>query len=294
MKLLIAGFGDLGAALAQICLTTPGWQHAAIMAIRRNPPISNPNEAITWVQADLSKPETLHAISNEAQSITHVVYCAAPSERTEAAYRATYLTGLQNMVTALNPKQRSQPKMPQLLFVSSTAVYDSQAQGLIDESSPTEPRGFNGKILLEAEQWLESNWPGALILRLSGIYGPNKSSLLNSIAAGTTTIPDSPDFIANRIHIEDAARAILHLFDQGESGVFIGTDSHPMPLSTLYSKLANMLDAPEPKHGEASPMMGKKRLSNHKLLSTGFELTWPDCLQGYDALIASRTTEANR
>lgn len=290
MKLLIAGFGDLGATLAQTCLTKPGWTQTQILAVRRTPPAARSDAPVTWIKADLSKPDSLHKINDEAQSITHVVYCAAPSERTEVAYRATYITGLQNLVAALNSTQTS----PQLLFVSSTAVYDNQAQGLVDETSPTQPRGFNGKVLLDAEQWLQTNWLGALILRLSGIYGPGKSGLLNSLAAGTTTVPASPDFVANRIHIEDAARAILHLFDRRESGVFIGTDSHPMPLSTLYRKLSVMLDAPEPKAGEPSPMMGTKRLSNHKLLSTGFELKWPDSLAGYEALIASRANNASR
>ncbi|MCD8564398.1 MAG: sugar nucleotide-binding protein [Burkholderiaceae bacterium] len=290
MKLLIAGFGDLGSTLAQTCLTTPGWQQTKILAVRRNPPAATPDTEISWIKADLSKAETLAGVAEQARDITHVVYCAAPGERTEAAYRATYLTGLQSLLTALNT---AEPR-PQLLFVSSTAVYDSQAQGLLDESSPTAPRGFNGKILLEAEHWLQTNWPSALILRLSGIYGPGKSGLLGSIAAGTTTIPASPDFVANRIHIEDAARAILHLFDRKASGVFIGTDSHPMPLATLYRKLAAMLGAPEPKQGEPSPMMGKKRLSNQKLLSTGFKLKWPDSLAGHEALIASRTKKSNR
>ncbi|UOD49293.1 sugar nucleotide-binding protein [Orrella daihaiensis] len=293
MKLLIAGFGDLGQTLAQTCLTTAGWEQTAVLAIRRNPPNKVYASNISWIQADLSQPESLAALTDHVAEITHVVYCAAPSERLESAYRSTYVDGLRNLVQYLtaqkaSPAQKSHHAPPQLLFVSSTAVYDNQTKGEFDETSPTKPRGFNGRILLEAETWLAQHWAGAIILRLSGIYGPNKTGLLTSIASGTATIPTNPDFIANRIHIEDAARAILHLLGSRQSGVFIGTDSHPIPLADLYRGLARMLGAPEPKSGSASPMMGKKRLSNQKLLSTGLKLKWPDSMLGYKALIAAR------
>lgn len=325
MKLLIAGFGELGSTLATTCQQRPGWERTTVLAIRRHPPEVAGGLAVgdlaagqlTWLGADLANASSLSAIADQLTDVTHVVYCAAPSERTEAAYRATYVTGLQNLVAVLtalgshttNPNLQTQRSsitasesaplpvappvptaqpLPQLLFVSSTAVYDSQTKGEFDETSPTEPRGFNGKVLLEAEQWLLDQWPGALVLRLSGIYGPSKQSLLRSIANGTSTTPESPDYIANRIHIEDAANAILHLFDNRLAGVFIGTDSHPMPLIELYRQLARLLGAPTPPTGQASPMMGKKSLSNKKLLSTGFSLKWPSSLDGYEALIKAR------
>lgn len=312
MKLLIAGYGDLGRTLAQTCQTTPGWQNATVLAIRRQPPAETPQNNVLWIQADLADlatAETMPDIIAHLTDLTHVVYCAAPTERSEAAYRATYVAGLQNLVDAIKANKLTKTNnanktteatadtglidLPQLLFVSSTAVYDSNAQGCFDETSPTEPRRFNGQVLLEAENWLLAHWPRALILRLSGIYGPNKQSLLTSIANGTTTVPASPDFIANRIHIEDAARAILHLFDHHEQGVFIGTDSEPMPLSDLYQHLAKLLNAPAPRTGEPSPMMGKKWLLNKKLLSTGFQLKWPNSLQGYQALIAKQNAPKN-
>ncbi len=294
MTLLIAGYGDLGQTLAQTCQQTRGWQTMPILALRRHPPHDKPQSNVTWIEANLASPESLEMMADQIHRVTHVVYCAAPSERTEAAYRATYLYGLQNLVRAFkachvgSPECPSQP--PKLLFVSSTAVYDSQGQGVFDESSPTLPGKFNGQILLEAENWLMANWPGALVLRLSGVYGPSKQSLLASIRQGTATVPDCEDYVANRIHIEDAARAILHLFDADQQGIFIGTDSHPLPLRELYSKLAQTLGAPAPPIGNPSPMMGKKRLSNLRLLSSGFELKWPDCIEGYQAIIKSQSS----
>lgn len=310
--MLIAGFGDLGLAIAKQAQADPSYKDLSILALRRNPPKPQqpqhppkPNEStntelppnVTWLAADLADRASIAAALATHHHIDSVVYCAAPNERTEQAYRSTYVTGLQNLVGVLDDLdikhtgsslQMPHPQKPRLLFVSSTAVYDSQARGVFDETSPTEPRGFNGKVLCEAEAWLLSNWPEAAVLRLSGIYGPTKQRLLQSIKEGQSTTPDSEDYIANRIHLDDAARAVLHLLKGKHSGIFLGTDSHPMPLRTLYETLADLLGAPAPGIAAPSPMMGKKQLSNQKLLDTGFELKWPDCIEGYKAIIASR------
>lgn len=294
MTLLIAGFGDLGHSLARACRESMRWRDIPVLAIRRNPGIDKTDCNVASIQADLTDQDALVAVLAKHPEISHIAYCAAPSERDEGAYRATYLTGLQNIVLSLKllhaERAAKTVNPPKMLFVSSTAVYDNEAQGIFDESSPTKPRGFNGQVLLEAENWLMGNWPAALILRLSGIYGPAKQSLLHALMRGSTTVPDSDDYIANRIHIDDAAGAILHLLSGDHQGVYIGTDSHPIPVRRLYTALAKMLGVDPPKSGTPSFMMGKKQLSNQKLLSSGFELQWPDCLEGYKAIISKRHT----
>jgi len=316
MTMLIAGFGDLGAAIASAAQHQAAWRDVPIVALRRSVPEvqsgfqpDTPQKTdqktgqkpvqetarlpnVSWLKADLTDRSSLQNALASIAHVSDVVYCAAPNERSEAAYRATYLTGLQNLVYALRTKStHDQPA--RFLFVSSTAVYDNQAQGIFDENSPTEPRGFNGKVLCQAEDWLLSNWPEATILRLSGIYGPSKQRLLQSIAQGTSSMPASDDYIANRIHLEDAARAVLHLLEGHHTGIYLGTDSNSLPLRTLYTKLAELLGAPVPSVAEASSMMGKKQLSNQKLLDTGFVLKWPDAVSGYEAIIAQRRNHAS-
>ncbi len=295
MSLLIAGSGDLGQTIGQLCQTMPGWQTMPVFALRRHPPNTSSDTHINWIKSDLTIPSALTPVTALANQITHVVYCAAPNERSQADYRATYIDGLKNLVAALKTTPSTPSSQatqatdePQFLFVSSTAVYDAHATGLIDEDSPTQPQGFNGQIVLEAERWLLANWSQATVLRLSGLYGPTKQSLLRSIEQGRSTMPASDQYWANRIHVEDAARAILHLLSQRYTGVYIGTDSHPMPLRELYSALAQLLNAPTPSEAAPSPMMGTKQLSNKKLLATGFTLKWPNCLEGYQAIIELR------
>ena len=284
MTVLIAGYGDLGRNVAQCMRAHPLFCHAEIYAVRRTTMAPN-NLAVRPLQADLRDSVSLKNALSGLPTIETLVYCPAPKERTREAYEGTYLNGLKTLVHAIGIRQ---DRLPRILFVSSTAVYASDLDGWVTETSPTIPRGFNGEILLKAEQWVAQHNSHSLILRLSGIYGPGRLALLRSIESGTATLPWESDYWANRIHIEDAARAIVHLLASNQEGVFIGSDSTPHPINDLYATLAQALEAPLPKQGPPSPMMGKKRLSNAKLLATGFKFLWPDSVQGYLRIIEQR------
>jgi len=285
MTWLIAGFGDLGREIAQTLHSDPTLANETVLALKRNIPAppTMPSPNVRWMKADLSALDDLYQLPS---GITHVVFCATPDQRDEVNYRTTYVKGLQNLVHALAHTGNTRARV---LFVSSTAVYGAQQSGWLNEDSVTEPTGFNGRVLLEAENWLSENWSDHLILRLSGIYGPNRLLLLNKLMAGTATVPSSDQYWANRIHVSDAARAVIHLLGhQSCSGVYIGTDSTPVPLRTLYLDLARALKANPPPEGPASSMMGKKRLSNQKLRDSGFAFQWPDCREGYASIVAQQ------
>ncbi len=288
MTWLIAGFGDLGREIARNIHADPALAGETILALRRNIPTpesaaekkNSPN--LRWIQANLTDLESLQQLPT---GITHVVFCAAPDQRDEVSYQATYVEGLKNLLQALTQTGNSQARV---LFVSSTAVYGAEQQGWLDEKSATEPSGFNGRVLLEAEHEIKSQWSAHVILRLSGIYGPNRLFLLKQLLLGATSVPTSDAYWANRIHVSDAALAVIHLLKHKTlKGIYIGTDSTPVPLKTLYRELAAALGAQPPPEGPPSTMMGKKRLSNQKLCNSGFAFQWPDCRQGYAAILAN-------
>lgn len=288
MTWLIAGFGDLGREIAHHMHADPELTNETVLALRRH--IPDPASAaekkdppnLRWIQADLTDLDSLEQLPI---GITHVVFCATPDQRDELSYKAIYVEGLKNLLQALKHTGNTQARV---LFVSSTAVYGATQEGLLDERSTTEPSGFNGRVLLEAERELTDQWSDHLILRLSGIYGPNRVYLLKQLLSGASSVPASDAYWANRIHVSDAALATIHLLkDSALKGTYIGTDSTPVPLKTLYQELAMALGALAPKLGPPSPMMGKKRLSNQKLRDSGFAFQWPDCRDGYAAIIAN-------
>jgi nucleoside-diphosphate-sugar epimerase len=279
-RVLIAGCGDLGLRVAKLlALETPS--HCT-WGLRRqpNPEPSSDIHGFTWIAADLTQPDTLR---NLPEGITHVFYAAAPDARTEADYRAVYREGLQRLLQAV-----ASCALQRVLFVSSTAVYGDHDAQWIDEDTPTAPKSFNGQVLLETEQWLQSQSAQfeTLSLRLSGIYGPGRSYLLDRLRAGQAAAPTDESYWVNRIHIEDAAAAVLHLLNlHNPQQIYVVTDNTPLPMRVLYEALATLVGGPVPPEGPAPVSVGSKRLSNARLRDSGFTFKWPDSREGHAALL---------
>lgn len=282
-RVLIAGCGDLGLRVAQLLAiensTNCSW------GLRRQPNLESTHDipSFTWIAADLTQPDTLRDLPKD---ITHVLYTAAPNARTEADYRAVYREGLERLVLAV-----AAPSLQRVLFVSSTAVYGAHGAQWIDEDTPTAPKSFNGQVLLETEQWLykQNTQFETLSLRLSGIYGPGRSYLLERLRTGQATAPMTESHWVNRIHIEDAAAAVVHLMNlPNPKPIYLVTDSTPLPMRVLYDALAKLVGGPTPPAGDAPASIGSKRLSNARLRDSGFTLKWPDSREGHAALMSEK------
>ena len=292
MKVLIAGCGDLGMRTATL-LCQAGHD---VIGLRRHPALQTTDftnnqtrridqqRGFSWFTADLGDPVSLASLPSD---ITHVIYAATPDKRNEDAYRAIFLDGMQHLVHALKQSKMKQTGMnclglQRFLFVSSSAVYGEHADQWVDEQTPTCPQGFNGRILVEAEQWLWSQPFQSVILRLSGIYGPGRDQLLDRIRQGQASVPRDHPHWSNRIHVEDAARALFHLLTFPDpDNLYLVTDGHPYLMDVLYDRLAGLLGVARPSEGPAPMMIGSKKLSNKRLLATGFTLNCPDALTGY-------------
>ncbi len=280
IRLLIAGCGDLGMRVAQRVIQNPTNR---VWGLKRTRPDDQENTlGFTWFKADLSNPESMQDLP---AGITHILFSAAPHVRTESDYRAVYFDGLCNVV-----QHAYSSALKRVLFISSTAVYGEHGDEWVNEDTPVNPKNFNGRVLLEAEQWLSTfgreHALTTLSLRLSGIYGPGRIALLEKLKLGQVGAPSSAAHWSNRIHIDDAAAAVVHLmrFEHPQSTYLI-TDSTPLPMRTLYEALAQQVGGPVPPVSESPAFVGSKRLSNAKIRETGFIFQWPDSRDGYRDII---------
>lgn len=309
MTTLIAGCGDLGLNVAQRLIA----QGERVIGLRRNPPTQTPaplsaqSPLLQWLAADLTQPESLRVLSTQAYAdVSRVVYCVTPDQRNREAYQAAYVQGLQNLFDVL-----SQPAAPdrtppptqhkhgntsgiRWLFISSTAVYGPHTQDALDawvnELTPTCPDQFNGQVLLDAEAFILSQTEDAIVMRLSGIYGPSRTQIVDRIKHGLAQAPVEPVFWTNRIHIDDAAQAIVHILGLPHpERCYIVTDCQPTPMNVLYQHIADSVGAPKVKVGPPPAGMHSKRLSCQRLLDSGFKHQWPDAIQGYSKLIGRST-----
>jgi len=274
-RILLAGCGDLGERVAQR-LRARGDE---VWALRRQPPARG-GHGIHWLRGDLTDPASLRELP---AGITRLVYLPAPATRDKAAYRAIFVSGLRHLLDALDRR-----KLARVLFVSSSAVYGEHDGDWVDEATPTDPPGFNGAVLLEAEQWLAEQSLPSTVLRLAGLYGPGRLQLIERLRAGQLRVPRETPHWANRIHVDDAAAAVAHLLQlKSPQPLYLGVDDMPMPLDELYDFLAALIDAPLPAEGAAPAGVGSKRLRNAKLRASGWAPQWPDAREGYAALLDS-------
>jgi len=282
VRVLIAGCGYVGSVLAAM-LAAEG--HEAF-GLRRRPAGLPPG--VRPVAADLCDRRALAAVL--PADLDAVVYATAADTREPEAYRRAYVEGLANLL-ALLPSPG-----PRVLFTSSTSVYGQDDGSWVDETSPTEPPGETGRILLEAEATLAASGRPGASLRLGGIYGPGRTSLIESVRSGTARLPAESGVFTNRIHRDDAARALDHLLKLPQvDPVYLGVDDEPAELGTVLRWMAGRLGVPEPPRAtpaarDAGARAGRglrtrKRCRNRRLRESGFALRYPSFREGYDAIL---------
>lgn len=178
-----------------------------------------------------------------------------------------------------------------VLFTSSTGVYAQTSGEWVDESSPAVPTHFSGTALLEGERIVQSGAFPATVVRLAGIYGPGRTRMIESVRAGTATIPAAPAYV-NHIHRDDCAGVLRHLLSLDDPApLYIGVDDDPVERGAMFRWLAQEMGAPEPRvSAEAETdsirvMRGNKRCSNARLRATGYEFRFPTYREGYGALM---------
>ncbi|MBF7728737.1 SDR family oxidoreductase [Pseudomonas sp. N040] len=279
-SLLIAGCGDVGCRLARRLLAQ-GW---SVHGLRRT--VAALPAGVRPVAADLECAERPAAWPSGA--LDYLVYCAAASESSEAGYRAAYVEGLRHVLGWLRQCRQSPRRV---LFVSSTSVYGQQNGEWVDEQSAAAPDGYSGRILLEAEQLLlGSEWP-ASVVRLSGIYGPGRSWLLNQVRQGYR-VASEPPLYGNRIHAEDAAGLLAFLLQAAQRGqaledLYIGVDDCPAPLHEVVAWLRERLGVTGWAAAASVRRAGSKRCSNARARALGWAPQYADYRQGYAALLAA-------
>ncbi len=277
MKVLILGAGDLG--------TETGLRFIAaghdVTAWRRRTELLP--GSFTTQRVDLGDAASpLPAIDADTD---FVVFTPAASERSEEAYRRTYLTAATRVLAAL---ERDQVAPQRFLLVSSTAVYGDAAGGWVDELTPVSPITPTARILADTEDVVLEHADAPLVLRLSGIYGPGRDRLITQVRNGTARSSRDKTW-TNRIHRDDAAAAIVHLctMQQPAHELYLGVDNEPADMADVQRFIANSLNLPAPEAASApANRSADKRVSNARLLKTGFHFTYPSYREGYASVLA--------
>ena len=229
------GCGSVGEAVATR-LRAAGHD---VSGLRRSDPKTLPvGLPYTPLQADLTEPDSLATLIALDAPFDWVVLCASASGGDAEAYRRVYFEGTRNLLGRL---QRHPPKA--FVYTGSTSVYCQKDGSWVTEESDTEPSSESIGWLLGAEQLILQacrDWGLAgRILRVAGIYGLGRGSLLQRVLLGQAHLEGSGDRWTNRIHREDLADAIVSTLARGRVGeVYNVADLEPATQRTVLEWLS--------------------------------------------------------
>ena len=188
-----------------------------------------------------------------------------------------------------------------IVYLSTVGIYGDHAGAWVDEDTPPRPTSERSKVRVQAERhWLTfARDPGkrVVVLRLAGIYGPDRNALCN-LHAGTARRLVKPGQVFNRIHVADIAGAIATAFaNPGPSDTWNVTDDEPAPPQDVVAFAADLMDVDPPPEqpfetADLSPMARSfygenKRVANRRLKDElGLTLLYPTYREGLAALWA--------
>lgn len=287
MRVLIVGCGYVGMALGAE-LARAGHH---VFGLKRGGDTTEMSHAgIRPILADITQPATLALIQPEFDCVVNTI---SSSKGGVEEYRRVYLEGTLRLVEWL-----SRAPLQSYIYTSSTSVYAQTDGSWVTEESPTEPKNETSRILVETEQALlqavrNQSFP-AIILRVAGIYGPERGHLFHQYLRGEARLDGDGSRLINMAHRDDVGRGIVAAMQKGRpGGVYNVADDEPVTQKEYFQWLSDQLHMPMPsvateaERGPRKRGLTHKRVSNRKLrLELQCELKYPTYRQGYTAEIA--------
>lgn len=257
MNILLVGFGYV----AQHLLTA----------------LSADNHSI-WVISRRDKPQILPANIHYLQASAE--NCALPELHFEQVFysippsdaKDSVLQGFLNQLKA---------NTDTLIYCGASSVYGDYEGAWVDETSPCKAKTPRERQRIHAEkicqEWANTTNRRTLILRVAGIYGPDRLPIAAAHGQQTLIKPEEAPW-SNLISIYDLAFITVYLAQHcKESTVFNVADGKPQPMGSLQAMVARQLHLPDAPYAsftkvyaEANPMrqdfmQSSKRLCIRKL-----------------------------
>jgi len=211
-------------------------------------------------------------------------------------------TGDPVLTVFANALEKAQ-RLRAIVYLSTIGVYGDRGGAWVDEQTPAQPHTARARNRLAAERrWQDFGIHHGLsvaILRLAGIYGPQRNALVQ-VARGQARRIVKPGQIFNRIHVGDIAQAIAAAFARKVTGIFNVADDEPSsPEDPILfaAKLLGRKPPPPVPFIDVAPSMSPlalsfwqecRRVRNDKLKrELGVTLKYPTYREGLRALFGT-------
>jgi nucleoside-diphosphate-sugar epimerase len=185
-----------------------------------------------------------------------------------------------------------------VIYLSTIGIYGDHDGAWIDEDTPPAPRIERAKARAAAEaQWLATVGERLSILRLAGLYGPGRNALIR-LRNGTARRIVKPGQVFNRIHVDDAARAVVAAIAHPNGGLWNVCDDEPAPPQDVIAFAAQLVGIAAPPDedfatAEQTPMARSFYATNNRIANTRLKrdlrviLRFPTYRAGLTHLLAS-------
>jgi nucleoside-diphosphate-sugar epimerase len=282
-KLAIFGCGYLGSELARQALGL-GWD---VSAVTRNADTAS-SLSDSGVQKVVVAELGADSWQGEIDSTQDfVVNCVGAASDDLDGYLKSYIDGQDSVV-----KWARDGKVGTFVFTSSTSVYPQTERQLVDETASSDGVSERGGLLLAAEQLGFPSGGGigrSFILRLAGLYGPDRHLFLENVRNGKTQSGDG-DRILNLIHRDDAVSAlfaVLQAGDQNIGRIYNVSDGNHSSRAEIAVWLAEKLGVDAPSFaGRDGSHASNRKISNNRIRD---ELNWspnfPSFREGYNSIL---------
>jgi nucleoside-diphosphate-sugar epimerase len=282
---LIFGCGYLGWRVARLWRA----QGDYVQAVTRSAAKAEQLRAakIEPLQADITQPETLSGLP-PAQT---VLVAVGFDHRSGQTLDQVHAGGLATILAQLPPQ------VGRVVYISTTGVHAATTDDWIDETAPCDPVTPGGAAHLAAERLLANHPLGqrAVVLRLAGLYGPDRIPRRDDLLAGRP-IPTPRQGWLNLIHVDDAAAAVLAAERLAAAPrTYLVSDGHPVQRGDYLEELARLLGAPAPCFSpevESPPSRrgaASRRIANRRLVrELEFTLRYPSYREGLAAIVAGQ------
>ena len=247
-RLLIVGCGDVGQRVASIlnAYKSTQAQPLRVLALTSSAERILPfrDQGIVPLLGNLDDKASFQRLAGLA---THVLHLAPPPSEGWADPRTLALTR--------TLRRRSAPSA--FIYGSTSGVYGDLAGGKARETLPTAARTPRAVRRVSAEQTvrflgrssINSNFIRTSILRIPGIYAPNRTggTPKDRLLKGTPVLVAKDDVYTNHIHADDLARACLAaLWRSKAQRVYNVNDDSRMKMGDYFDFAADLYNLPRP------------------------------------------------
>jgi nucleoside-diphosphate-sugar epimerase len=230
-------------------------------------------------RAVLMKGDDTSAVQSLLDGQDTLVVSIAPTnsqETDETTYETTYLKTTQNLAKVLSQA----PRVKQIIYLSSCSVYGDRQGEWVDETSLIAPSEHRSQVLYQAETTLlqaASEHQKVCILRLGGIYGPDREIVGMFGGLAGMTLPGKGDRVINWIHRDDIVEAIEFARSNELEGIYNLVDDSQLTVKEQVKRVCSEYGLPPVQWDPSKPSRQSKsvRISNQKLKAAGYQLTHP-------------------